>query len=131
MRKPSKELKNLYSTYLDKRLRPQNALEFASNFILDLINAFGEKLEPKAPVTQGFSEFAPFHFLLLLNELLARYKEQGLNKLDDTEKTLLHDTHLMLATLVSRSLAGAKSDDEQERYQLPDDIVADLKVLID
>lgn len=130
MRKPSKELRNLYTTYLKKRLRPQNALEFASNFILDLINAFGEKLEPDATVAAGSKEFAPFNFLLQLNDLLARYKETP-TELSDTEKTLLVDTQLMIATLVKSSM-NAKTvpgHANQERYQLADETATDLEWL--
>lgn len=132
MRKPSQELRNLYTTYLKRRLRPETALEFASDFVLDLINAFGEKLETGASAAGGSKEFAPFGFLLQLNELLSRYKEKGARGLEDVENTLLHDTHLMVATLVRSSLNGGTAvDATQERYQLPEETAADLEWLIE
>jgi len=133
MRKPSKDLRNLYTTYLNKRLRADNALEFASGFILDLINAFGEKLEGTSPVMSGYRQFTPVNFLLQLNDLLAKYKQTGTKGLEDIEKALLVDTHLMLGTLISSSLkiSGMPADSNHERYQIPEAIAADLEWLIE
>jgi hypothetical protein len=132
MRKPSKELRDLYTTYLKKRLRPENALEFASGFILDLINAFGEKVEGNSVVAAGHTEFSPFNFLLQLNELLARYKQDP-KSLDDVEKSILRDTHLMIGTLIRSALnpPTLPTESNHERYQLPAETASDLEWLVD
>lgn len=129
-RKPSKELRDLYSTYLKKRLRPENALEFATNFILDLINAFGDKVNPNEQIDPTSKEFAPQPFLLQLNQLLAKYKQTGPKSLDDIENTLLHDTHLLVATLITSSLTATTPSGE-EKLKLPIETAEDLRWLVD
>lgn len=129
-RKPPKELRDLYTTYLKKRLRPENALEFASSFVLDLINAFGDKVSATDPIPADSKEFAPHSFLLQLNQLLAKFKEKGQRGLDDIENTILHDTHLMVATLITSSL-NATTPDGEEKYRLPTETAEDLRWLVD
>lgn len=133
MRKPSKDLRNLYTTYLNKRLRADNASDFATGFISDLINAFGEKLDGSSPVLAGYRQFAPVNFLLQLNNLLDKHKQTGTKGLEDIEKALLVDTHLMLGTLISSALknSGASPESNHERYQIPDETAADLEWLIE
>ncbi len=155
MRKPSPELKALFNTYLKKTLRPETALEFASGFSLDLINAFGELLSDATPLQTGWIEFAPFAFILQLNALLARYKENGYDALDDVERILVADTHVMLGALIGASCSskfkptegvrseqtefdidsgdtgrGVQISNSQESYQIPREIKEELDSLI-
>ncbi len=133
MRKPSKDLRNLYTTYLNKRLRADNASEFATGFISNLINAYGEKLEGSSPVQAGHRQFAPVNILMQLNGLLEKHKQTGTKALEDIEKAILVDTHLMLGTLISSALktSGGQPESNHERYQIPDQTAADLEWLIE
>jgi hypothetical protein len=131
MSKPSPELRNLFVTYLHRSLRPESALEYASSFVLDLINAFGDKLSDEQPLQAGWQEFSPFSFILQLNELLQRYKLKGFNSLDDVEKTILADTQVMLGALITSALSNHKTSDiSDERFQIPTAVAADLDFLI-
>ena len=131
MRKPSRELKDLYDSYLKKSLRPQKALEFASNFIVDLTTTFGEKVSDDSPLRPDYKEFAPTHFTEQLNQLLEKHKAGGFNSLDNTEKMILQDTHVMLGALIRSATRsnGQELADGAVRYQIPNAVAEDLEYL--
>lgn len=118
-----KDLKELYKTYLHKILRPENALEICSDFVLDLINVFGDKLSADTPLKPDWVEFAPFQFILSLNELLAKYKaagEDGYDQLSEIEQTILHDSHLLLSSLIKSALSSQPElFEDEEHFQIP------------
>ncbi len=131
MRKPSHELSDFYHAYLKKRLRPETALEFAADFLLDLINAFGDRLDDTTPLKSEWRQFAPFEFVLQLNELLGRYKNQGLNSLDEAERSMLHDNNVLLGALVRSALTShPDSFPDEEHFQIPQITADDLEYLV-
>lgn len=132
-KKPSREVKDLYNAYIRKPLRPESALEISSDFVLDLINVFGDRLDAETPLKEGWSRFAPFEFILYLNSVLVRYKAlgpDGYDELDESEKTLLHDNGVLLESLVRSPIEShADAFPQEEHYQLPQDVINQLFVL--
>jgi hypothetical protein len=127
MKKVNLELKALYNTYLRKHLSPETSLEIASEFVLDLINVFGDNLEAGTAPKDGWRQFAPFEFILELNNMLARYKEKGLDGLEDVERSLLVDNSLLLGSLSRAALAGHPDTfPGEEHYQIPQAVADDL-----
>lgn len=124
----SREVRDLYNAYLHKQLRPETALEITANFILDLINVFGERLDEATPLQDGWRQFAPFEFILYLNSLLARYKLSGdESTLEDDERILFHDSHILLAALLRSALTShPDSFPDEDHYQIPDPVAQEL-----
>jgi len=56
----NREIRDLYMAYARRKLKPESALEIASDFVLDLINAFGDTLDGQTPLKDGWRMFAPF-----------------------------------------------------------------------
>ena len=131
MRKPSRELRDLYETYIKKSLRPQKAVEFASNFTTDLGKNFGEVRNAETPLRPDYRELVPTQFLSQLNQLLDKHKQSGFNSLDNTEKMILQDTHVMLGALIRSSVRTGPHEtvDGEERYQIPNTVAEDLEYL--
>lgn len=126
----NRELRNLYKAYEHKPLRPETALEIASDFLLDLINVFGDNLDDKTPLKEGWKRFAPFEFILGLNETLGKYKEHGYEGLDDTERRLLADHGILLGSLVRSGLsAHPDAFADEEHFQIPDAVAKELIIL--
>jgi hypothetical protein len=122
-----KEVLHLYRAYETKILKPETALEIASDFTLDLINVFGDSLSDSNPLMDGWREFVPFEFILGLNKILARFKQSGYTDLDGVERTMLADTGVLLGTLIRESLrAHPDSFPDEEHYQLPNEVAKEL-----
>src|SRR5579885_2398373 len=100
----NRQVRNLYKTYRGKALKPESALEICSDFVLDLINVFGDELTDENPLKPEWENFAPFEFLLGLNQMLGKYKSGGYDNLSDNERALLHDSDLLLGSLIKASL---------------------------
>jgi len=126
----NREVRNLYKAYEHKPLKPETALEIASDFVLDLINVFGDNLDEKTPLKEGWKKFAPFEFILGLNETLRKYKEQGYDGLEDSERAMLADHGILLGTLM-RSALNAHPDAfaDEEHFQIPNAVAKELIVL--
>jgi hypothetical protein len=132
MKKVNQELKNLYNAYIRKRLCPETALEIASAFILDLINVFGDNLNDATPLKQGWRQFSPFEFIIELNTILARYKENGLDDLDDVERSLLADNSLLIGSIIRAGIDSARGKtDPDEVFQIPQAVADDLEYLVE
>lgn len=132
MRKVKTEVKQLFDAYSKKKLRPETALEFASNFVLDLVNSLGDRLDDNTPIKDGWRQFAPFEFLLALNKILARFKEKGRNNLAEFESALLVDNNLMIGSLVRSALVShPDSFPGEEHFQIPADVAEDLNQLVE
>jgi hypothetical protein len=135
MKKVSPEVRSFYSAYIKKRLRPETALEVASGFVLDLVNAFGESLPPGQTPKENWVSVRPERFLLELNALLARFKEAGgkipgYGALSDIEKSLCSDNSLLLGSLVEYALHNSDPPQpEEEQFQIPATVAADLETL--
>lgn len=130
---PEKAVKDLYKAYLHKILRPESALEISTKFVMDLINLHGEKLDSEHPMQPDWVQFAPFKFILSLNELLAKYKEageEGFNELSETERTILYDSHLLLSSLITAALLDEPDAyPNEERFQIPKLVADSLRKL--
>lgn len=125
----NKDLEAFYKAYLHKKLAPETALELSFDFTLDLINAFGDILKEMPPLP-GWKQFAPIEFILSLNNLLAKYKEEGFQALSDSEKQLLTDSGLLFGTLVRSALTThPDSYPNEDHFQLPEELAADLEKL--
>ncbi len=132
MRKVKTEVKQLFDTYSKKKLRPETALEFASNFVLDLVNSLGDRLDANTPIKDGWRQFAPFEFLLALNKILARYKEKGRNNLAEFESALLVDNNLMIGSLIRSALVShPDAFPGEDHFQIPADVAEDLNQLVE
>lgn len=132
MRKVKVEVKQLYDTYSRKKLRPETALQFASDFVLDLVNALGDNLDANTTLKEGWRQFAPFEFILTLNKILDRYKVTGRKHLAEYESALLVDNNLMIGALVRAALAShVDGFPGEDHYQIPAEVADDLNALID
>ena len=126
----NREVRNLYKAYEHKPLKPETALEIASDFVLDLINVFGDNLDEKTPLKEGWKQFAPFEFILELNETLRKYKEQGYEGLEDTERAMLADHGILLGSLMRSGLhAHADTFADEEHFQIPNAVAKELIIL--
>lgn len=124
------EVKDLYLTYRNKKVIVHNTLEIVTDFVLDLINVFGDNLTTDNPLKDGWTTFAPFEYILSLNQLLAKLKDLGYYKLDDVEKELLADHSLLLGGLIRSALTThPDSFPDEEHFQIPDAVAHDLKQL--
>ncbi len=126
----NREVEQLYRAYEAKPLRPEAALELASDFVLDLINIFGEPLNESTPLKKEWCQFVPFEFLLSLNNVLGRYKESGHNGLSEEERALLADHGVLFGSLLKASLNNHPDTiPGEEHYQIPAGVAEDLSRL--
>lgn len=125
-----KEVLQLYRAYEVKPLKPETALEIATDFTLDLINVFGDNLSDTTALKDGWTEFVPFEFILALNNILARFKQTGYEELEDAERAMLADAGVLIGTLVRESLRShPDSFPDEEHYQIPNQVAEELKKL--
>jgi hypothetical protein len=125
-----RELVNLYRTYENKPVATETVLEIAADFTLDLINVFGEALGEENPLKDGWRSFAPFEFILALNNVLAKFKQSGFDGLEDTERPLLTDHGVLLGSLIRAALqTHPDSFPGEEHFQIPDKVAHDLLIL--
>ena len=126
----NRQLRDFYKAYRHKPLRPETALELSSDFVLDLINVFGEQLSEAMPLKPDWQNFAPFEFLLSLNETLGRYKETGYDALSDDERKMMHDHDALLGSLIKAALTNhPDSFPDEEHFQSPHAVARELLVL--
>ncbi len=126
----NREVKNLYHAYYIKSFKPETVLEIASDFVLDLINVFGDNLDQSTPLKPNWKQFAPFEFILELNNILAKYKQSGHAALDANERSLLSSPSVLLGSLVSAALKShPDSFPNEEHFQIPDAVARELLVL--
>lgn len=122
-----RQLRDLYKAYEHKALKPETALEIASDFVLDLINVFGDKLGEKDPLKEGWKRFAPFEFIVGLNNILNKYKQQGYEALDEPERAMLADHGVLLGSLLRSALtAHPDAFPDEEHFQIPDAVANEL-----
>jgi hypothetical protein len=125
-----RQVRDIYKAYHNRKLRPETALEIASDFVLDLINVFGEELSDKTPLIEGWHQFAPFEFILGLNNVLAKYKQEGLEALEDSQRAMLADNGVLLGTLINMALTThADSFPDEEHFQIPHAVAVELRAL--
>lgn len=60
----NRQVRDLFVSYQRKSLKPETALELVSDFVLDLINVFGDTLDQGAAPKEKWRLFAPFEFIL-------------------------------------------------------------------
>ncbi|GEM_PF-2435907 len=126
----NRQVRDLYRSYASRPLKPETSLEVASDFVLDLINVFGDGLTAETPLKAGWRQFAPFEFLLELNNTLARYKERGYSALEPAERALFADPGVLLGTLIRAALkAHPDTFPEEDHYQIPDAVAKELLIL--
>lgn len=126
----NRQLRDLYHSYEHKPLKPETALELASDFVLDLINVFGDNLTDETPLKEGWRQFAPFEFILELNNILARYKESGHSALEPSERALFADHGVLLGTLFRAALkAHPDSFPDEDHFQIPEAVAQELLIL--
>ncbi|MBI4533746.1 MAG: hypothetical protein HY711_07340 [Candidatus Melainabacteria bacterium] len=123
----NREIRDLYKAYESKVLKPETVLDIACDFVLDLINVFGDNLTESVPLKEGWRQFAPFEFILGLNNTLVKFKESGYDALDETELALLADPGVLLGSLVRSALTShPDSFPDEDHYQIPDVVAAQL-----
>lgn len=126
----NRQVRDLYISYEKKALKPETALELCSDFVLDLINVFGDNIDENTPLKQGWMRFAPFEFILSLNNVLEKYKASGYAELEPYERTLFADHGVLLGTLIRQGLeAHPDSFPEEEHFQIPDAVAKELLLL--
>ncbi|HEY9870959.1 MAG TPA: hypothetical protein V6D08_17470 [Candidatus Obscuribacterales bacterium] len=126
----NRQVRDLYKAYEHKPLKPETALEIVSDFVLDLINVFGDRLDEKTPLHDNWRQFAPFEFILGLNEVLRKYKEQGHEALDETERAMLADHGVLLGSLIRAALTShPDAFPDEEHFQIPDVVAKELLIL--
>lgn len=130
MSEQDREVRDLYRAYEHKTLKPETALELVSDFVLDLINVFGDELNDKTALKEGWRRFAPFEFILELNALLGRYKDGGYETLDEGERAMLADHGVLFGALVRSALTShPDAFPDEEHFQIPDAVATRLLVL--
>ena len=123
----NRELRDLYRAYEHKKLAPETALEIAGDFVLDLINVFGDCLDAATPLKEGWRQFAPFEFIFGLNSVLAKYKQSGYDALDDAERSMLADHAVLVGSLVRAALIShPDAFPDENHFQIPDMVASDL-----
>jgi hypothetical protein len=126
----NRQVRDLYHSYQKRQLKPETSLEIVSDFVLDLINVFGESLSGESPLKVDWSQFAPFEFILDLNKILERYKQSGYADLDPTERALFADHGVLIGTLVRAALkAHPDAYPEEEHFQIPTSVANELLIL--
>lgn len=126
----NRQVRDLYHSYLKRQLKPETSLEIVSDFVLDLINVFGETLTQEASVRENWSKFAPFEFILDLNKILERYKQSGYSALEPTERALFADHGVLIGTLIRAALkAHPDAYPDEEHFQIPSSVAKELLIL--
>lgn len=126
----NRQVRDLFVSYQRKSLKPETALELVSDFVLDLINVFGDTLDQGAAPKEKWRLFAPFEFILGLNKLLERYKSSGYASLEPSERVLLADNTVLLGTLIRHSLTShPDAYPDEEHYQIPEAVATELVLL--
>jgi hypothetical protein len=126
----NRQVRDLYYSYDKKTLKPETALELVSDFVLDLINVFGDTLTEANPLKENWRQFAPFEYMLGLNKVLERYKESGYSALDPNERALFADHGLLFGTLIQSALkAHPDAFPDEDHFQIPDHIANELIIL--
>jgi hypothetical protein len=124
------EVRDLYLAYEKKHVKPELALEIASDFTLDLINSMGDELSDEVPLKENWRPFAPFEFLLELNSTLQTFKESGESHLKESDRKILHKTKALLGALIRAALdTHPDSYPGEEHYQIPHPVAHELLVL--
>jgi hypothetical protein len=123
----NRQVRDLYRAYEKKHLKPETALETASEFVLDLINGMGDELNQTTPLMENWQPFAPFEFLLSLNETLKKYKEVGVQHLSASERQLVTNSKAMLGALVRSALSShPDSYPGEDHFQIPHAVAREL-----
>ena len=126
----NRQVRDLYISYQKKPLKPETALELVSDFVLDLINTFGDNLDDETPLKESWQQFAPFEFILGLNTILERYKQSGYTALDPSERAFFSDHGVLIGTLVREALKShPDAFPDEEHYQIPAAVAKELMVL--
>jgi hypothetical protein len=126
----NRQVRDLFQAYAKRPAKPESALEVASDFMLDLINVFGDQLSSETPLKPDWSQFAPFEFILGLNDLLSKYKASGYDNLSASERSLLHDNHLLLGSLINAAMTNHPDTfPDEEHYQIPNTVAKELRLL--
>jgi hypothetical protein len=123
----NRQARDLYKAYEKKPLRPETALALAGEFVLDLINMMGDVLTKESPLKSNWQTFAPFEFLLQLNETLKKYKEGGEQALSATERPMLHQHKALIGGLIRSALKShPDSFPDEEHFQIPHNVAEEL-----
>jgi len=126
----NRQVRDIYQAYAKCPAKPEFALEVAGDFLLDLINVFGDQLSAELPLKSEWTQFAPFEFVLGLNEILAKYKQSGYEALNTTEREMMHDNHVLLGSLIKAALTNhPDAFPGEEHYQIPNAVAKELRVL--
>ncbi len=126
----NRQVRDLYRSYEKKQLKPETALELVSDFVLDLINVFGDNLNETTPLKEHWRRFAPVEFILSLNSVLEKYKKSEYAELEPEERALFADHGVLLGTLVRQALTThPDSYPEEEHFQIPEAVAKELLVL--
>lgn len=128
----NRQVRDLYQAYAKRPAKPELALEVASDFMLDLINVFGDQLSDDTPLKSDWTQFAPFEFILGLNDMLGKYKASGYESLSESERSTLHDNHLLLGSLINAALTSHPDTfPDEEHYQIPNAVAKELRLLVE
>jgi len=126
----NRQVRDLYRAYDKKALKPETALELVADFVLDLINVFGDTLDDATPLKPGWRQFAPFEFILDLNKILERYKQSGHSALEPEERAFFADHGVLLGALVRAALkAHPDAFPDEEHFQVPDAVAKEMLIL--
>ena len=126
----NRQVRDLYRAYEKKHLHPENALQIVGDFVLDLINEFGDKLSESSPLKENWQPFAPFEFMLELNSKLKKYKEVGLHGLSADEQHLLTKYNVLLGAAIDAALKShPDSFPGEEHFQIPHAVARELQIL--
>lgn len=126
----NRQVRDFYRAYEKKHLHPETALQLASDFALDLINAMGDELTESTPLQKDWQVFAPFEFLLELNNTLKKFKESGLHALSSDERDRLSHNRALLGALVRAALKShPDAFPGEEHFQIPHAVARELLVL--
>jgi len=123
----NRQARDLCKAYEKKPLHPETALALAAEFALDLINMMGDELTKETPLKEHWQTFAPFEFLLQLNETLKKYKEGGEQAVSVSERPLLHDHKALIGGLIRAALKShPDSFPDEQHYQIPHNVAEEL-----
>src|SRR5262249_32574953 len=123
-------VRDLYRAYEKKHLHPENALQIVSDFVLDLINELGDNLSDSSPLKEGWQPFAPFEFMLELNNTLKKYKEVGIHGLSSNEQAMLSKFNILLGCMVKAALKShPDAFPGEEHFQIPHAVARELIIL--
>jgi len=126
----NRQVRDLYRAYEKKHLHPESALQIVGDFVLDLINEFGDKLDQSTPLNADWQVFAPFEFMLELNSTLKKYKDAGLHGLSAGEQAMLTKFNVLINSAVHAALKShPDSFPGEEHFQIPHAVARELLVL--